>query len=379
MRASVFLKELFPKSLNYRLARMGMVKPVRPITLTFSVTAACQSRCKTCRIGEKYLCNTSRSDKDLTLEEIVSIFKSMGHIYFFNVSGGEPFLRRDLSEIIEAACKHLTPGIIHIPTNALMPERIEKDTGRMLEIIKRYNPDIQFTVKPSIDGVGNLHDEIRGVKGNFEKLINTVKRLKTVQKEHDNFHLELGTVVSNYNIDYLDEIENFVHSLGVQSYRNEVAEQRDEFFNLDDPITPEWEVYEKLMEGFSEKIKSSMKKKKRLARITESFRLVYYKLAVQILKKKTQVIPCYGGISNVHMNYDGQLWPCCTIGYNKPLGNLRDHNLDFKSIWHSDQAKNVRKHISSGKCYCPLANQSYSNILIHMPSLVKVLAKIFFA
>ncbi len=379
MKTSVFLKELFPKTLNYRLARTGIVRPAMPITLTFSVTAACQSRCRTCGIGDRFLCDTNRSDLDLRLEEIDAIFRGIGHVYFFNVSGGEPFLREDLPQIIESACVHLKPGIIHIPTNALMPERIEKCTAEMLEIISSHDRNIQLTVKPSIDGVGSLHDEIRGVKGNFEKLIDTVRRLKKLESRSGNFHLELGTVVSVYNMDHLDEIEDFVHSLGVQSYRNEIAECREEFFNIGDDITPGWETYEKLMEPFSAKIVKSLKDKKQLARITESFRLAYYRLAVRIMKEKRQVIPCYGGISNVHLNYDGQLWPCCTIGYSHPLGNLRDNGLDFRRVWHSSRASDVRKHISSKKCWCPLANQSYSNMLIHIPSLANVMARILSA
>ena len=74
----------------------------------------------------------------------------------------------------------------------------------------------------------------------------------------------LGTVISNFNIDDLDEIEDFVHSLGVESYRNEVAECRTEFFNLKDPITPPADVYQRLIRDFSRKVEENIGKKKRL-------------------------------------------------------------------------------------------------------------------
>jgi MoaA/NifB/PqqE/SkfB family radical SAM enzyme len=372
MNVKILLTELLPKTVNYRFARKKLIKPANPVTLTFSVTAACQSLCKTCQIGKLHRQDSERVKEDLSLEEIEKIFKSMGHIYFFNVSGGEPYLRKDLPEIIELACKYLSPGIIHIPTNALAPKRIEELTIKILQIMKEYSANIPLTIKPSIDGVGERHDEIRGIKGNFEKLKETIARLKEIQKEYPALHVELGTVVSNFNIDHLEEIEDYVHSLGIESYRNEIAEQRQEFFNVGDPITPTGQEYEVLMKTFKQKIKDNISKKRKLTRITESFRLVYYDLASDILKHNKQVIPCYAGISNVHLNFNGELWPCCVLGYKKPLGNLRDSNYDFQAVFHSKQADEVRKYIYNKNCCCPLANQAYSNILCNFPSLVKV-------
>ena len=295
----------------------------------------------------------------------------MKPVYFFNLSGGEPYLREDLPQIVRLACKYLKPRVIHTPTNALMPARIDKMTREIMEIIAEYDETVPFTVKPSIDGVGEMHDEIRGVPGNFEKLLETIEILKKVEQDYPNFHLELGTVISNFNIDHLSEIEDFVHSLGVESYRNEVAEQRTEFFNIGDPITPDAETYQRLIREFARKIEENIASKKSLAKTTEAMRVVYYDIAGRILKEKRQVIPCYAGVSNVHINYDGGVWPCCVLGYDKQMGNLRDYDYDFQKLWHSDRAKEVRRYIREKNCACPLANQGYSNLLLHFPSLWK--------
>jgi len=367
-----YLNCLYPKTLQYRASKAGLCKPGNPITLTFSVTAACQSRCKTCNIGLEYSKEPKRKEKDLKLDEIEMIFKSLGHIYFFNISGGEPFLRKDLPEIIGLACRYLKPRIIHVPTNAIGSQRIRDLIIQSLEIINRYNPEVPFTVKPSIDGVGEIHDQIRGVRGNFKSLEKTIAYLKEIEKDYPNFHLELGTVVSRFNVDHLPEVEDYVHSLGVQSYRNEIAEQRTEFYNLEDPITPDAETYERLMVEFSTKIKKHITQKRSLSKVTECLRLVYYDLAVRILREQRQVIPCYAGISNVHINFDGEVWPCCVLGYSKPMGFLREQDYEFQKVWHSDEAKEVRKYIKDGNCACPLANQAYSNIICHTPSLLKI-------
>ncbi|TKJ41565.1 radical SAM protein [candidate division LCP-89 bacterium B3_LCP] len=358
--------------------RFRLAKGSHPITLTFSVTSRCQSRCLTCHIGDKSRKGHFKDKPDLSLDEIEKIFKSLGKLYFFNVSGGEPFLRSDLPDIVELAIEHLKPGIIHIPTNALAPGPIEKGCREILQKIRKRNIKIPLTVKPSIDGLGDLHDKIRGVRGNFEKLEETIIRLKLLEEEFPEFHLELGTVISRYNIGQLSEIEDYVHTLGVQSYRNEIAEERAEFFNKGDGIAPSAELYEKVIQRFAEEIRRHVGKKRPLTRLTESLRLTYYEFAVKILKKRTQVIPCYGGISNLHLNYNGQLWPCCVLGYDKPLADLRDLNYDVQRAMKTPQARAILDFIRKKGCYCPLANQWYSNILLNPLALARVILNYFF-
>ena len=371
MKKSDLFTKIAPYLIDYRMNRWFGTKKFNPMTLTYSVTAACQSRCKTCQIGAMFCQDPTRPQKDLKIDEIEKIFKSMNPVYFFNMSGGEPFMRDDLPQIVELACKYLKPRVVHTPTNAILSEKIIKNTEKIIQIVRKYDPSVPVTVKPSIDGVGDKHDEIRGVKGNFKCLLKTIEGLKKLEEKYDNFHLELGTVISNFNIVDLDKIEDFVHSLGVESYRNEVAECRTEFFNLDDAITPPAEVYQKLIKDFARKVEDNIGKKKKLARTTEAMRVVYYDLAGKILEEKRQVIPCYAGVSNVHINYDGGVWPCCVLGYDKQMGNLRDYNYDFQKLWYSKESEEVRKYIRNKNCACPLANQAYSNELMHLPTLIK--------
>ena len=371
MKKTDLFTKIFPYLSQYHRNRLFHTQTFQPMTVTYSVTAACQSRCKTCQIGQMFCQDPTRPEKDLRLDEIEKIFRTMKPVYFFNLSGGEPFMRNDLPEIVGLACKYLKPRVIHTPTNAILSDKIVRETERIIRIIREYDPSVPFTVKPSIDGIGEKHDEIRGVKGNFQCLLKTIEGLKKLEEKYDNFHLELGTVISNFNIDDLDEIEDFVHSLGVESYRNEVAECRTEFFNLKDPITPPADVYQRLIRDFSRKVEENIGKKKRLARTTEAMRVVYYDLAGKILKENRQVIPCYAGISNVHINYDGGVWPCCVLGYDHEMGNLRDFHYDFQKLWHSAKADEVRNYIRGKNCACPLANQAYSNELMHLPTLIK--------
>lgn len=361
----------------YRMAREGMIAPRSLLNLTFSVTNLCQSKCKTCSIWQLYRQHPDKLCSELTLEEIERIFRSIGHVYVFNVSGGEPFLRKDFVEIVELACHHLSPGIIHIPTNAIAARLIAEKTRQIINILKHRYPNIRLTVKPSLDHIDSRHDEIRGVKGNFEKVMGLFKTLKAMKADYPHFHVELGTVISRWNVDDIEEIAAFITKLDPESYRNEIAEQRSEMFNIENAITPGADEYKEAIAFFVSQIKTNMKNKLLFHRITNAFRLEYYNLAIKILDQHQQVIPCYAGISNAHMTPYGDIWACCTLGYDKAMGNLRDFGYDFARLWASPQANEVRQFIHDKNCHCPMANQMYSNIMMHLPSLSRVLSRIF--
>ena len=380
MNAKDYATYLLPRILRFKAAYHGRGRQITPMTLTFSVTNLCQSRCQSCNIYDIYKKRPGLWKMELRLDEIEKIFKTIGHIYFFNLSGGEPFLRQDLPEIVELAIIHLRPRIIHSPTNAISVTRVTEGVVKILEYMRKHHYDhVPLTIKPSLDGVGPMHDWVRGVPGNFDKVMETVEALKEIRKTYPNLHVELGTVVSKMNMHHLDELASFVHSLeGVESYRNEIAEQRTEFFNIGDDITPNAEEYATLMQGFSQKIRQNIKGKRSLAKVTEALRLVYYEYAARIVKENRQVLSCYGGVTNAHINPYGMVWPCAVLGYDQPMGDLRSFNYDFQALWNSEQAQQVRAYIKAGCCACPLANQSYSNILMNPTATAKVVNNIFF-
>jgi len=349
-------------------ARLGLAGAPKPINVTFSVTRNCQSRCSTCFIWKHH---QNRKD-ELSLPMIESLFRSVGWTYFFNVSGGEPFLRQDLPEIIRLACRHLRPAVIHIPTNALAPERVETMTREILGIIAEEAPGTVLTIKPSMDGVGEAHDLLRGVPGNFHRLIDTLERLKKLRETSRYLHVGVGTVISRFNVHKLGEIIEFAGTLGVDTYINEVAEEREEFFNIGSGITPEGERYGEIMEVFKRAVRSRMKGMNILFRITTALRLVYYDIVTEYLRTRTQVIPCYAALLNVHINADGGVWPCAILAYRGEMGSVGDQS-DFLDIWKSREAAAIRRSIRRKECACPLANQAYSNILLHPKSLLRVL------
>ena len=158
---------------------------------------------------------------------------------------------------------------------------------------------------------------------------------------------------------------------GADQFITEIAEPRIELDTVGLPITPDPETYGQAIDRLIHYVES--KQFQGLARITEAFRVEYYRLVKRILEQETQVIDCYAGWASTQIYADGTVWPCCVRADN--LGNLRDHNYDFKEIWFGEAIREVRRSIAAKECYCPLANASYTNMLLDGPTLSRVGSK----
>ena len=349
--------KILPKIPGYISFRTFGFPKTMPINLTLSVTYTCNSRCKTCNVWKK------KAD-DLTIDEINKIFHSVGKsLYWITISGGEPFLRKDLVEICQSAYRHCEPGIINIPTNGLLYQTLPEQVKKIVESCTKTN----IVINLSLDNIGVKHDEIRGVPGNWGKALKTYTALRELK--YPNFELGIHSVISNYSInDILSTYEYVEAELKPDSYITEIAEERVELDNFGIGVTPPLAEYSQVISVLAARLKQ--KKFNRIAKIAQSFRLSYYELVQETLKRKTQVIPCYAGFASAQIAPDGDVWSCCIKA--ESMGNLRKTNYDFKKIWFSSRANEMRKSIKNKACYCPLANASYTNMLMYFPTLVKV-------
>jgi hypothetical protein len=107
-----------------------------------------------------------------------------------------------------------------------------------------------------------------------------------------------------------------------------------------------------------------------VSKITEAFRVEYYQLVKRILREQTQVIPCFAGWASAQIYANGEVWPCCIRADN--MANLRDVDYDFRRVWTSPEAERIRKSIRNKECHCPLANASYTNLLMNPQTLTRV-------
>ena len=106
------------------------------MNLTLSVSFNCNSRCKTCNVY-------TRKAQELSLEEWTRIFQSLKQTPFWvTISGGEPFLNKDIEQLAGSLYDVCRPSIINIPTNGLLQERIPT----IVEQIARHCIESQIVI-----------------------------------------------------------------------------------------------------------------------------------------------------------------------------------------------------------------------------------------
>src|SRR5919197_73598 len=332
-----------------------------PLNLTISPSPKCNSRCLTFNIWMK-------RENELTLEEWDKVLASLGPTpYWFTISGGEPLMFPHVVELAHLVYKHCRPGVINIPTNAILPiipERVER--------IAKGCPGSQLIINLSLDGVGAKHDYIRGIPGNFEKFEERLGQLLALRRQLPNLIVGIHSVVSVFSVGHLDELIDYADRAGADQFITEIAEPRVELDTVGLPITPSPDEYRRAIDRLIAYVES--KRFTGMARITEAIRIEYYKLVKRILQEQDQVIDCYAGWVNAQIYAEGPVWHCCVRADN--LGNLREHNYDFKEIWFGEKIKEVRRSIAAKECHCPLANASYTNMLHDVPTLLRVGTKV---
>jgi MoaA/NifB/PqqE/SkfB family radical SAM enzyme len=305
-----------------------------------------------------------KRENELTIAEWDKVLRQLGKApYWFTISGGEPLMYPHVVELAELAYQHCRPGVINIPTNAILPiipDRVER--------IAKACPESQLIINLSLDGIGAKHDFIRGIAGNFEKFEQRLGQLLGLRTKLPNLTIGIHSVISVFNVNDVGELISYADHSGADQFITEIAEPRVELDTVGLPITPSPEAYAKAIDRLIAYVES--KQFKGMAKITEALRVEYYKLVKRILEEQDQVIDCYAGWVSAQIYSDGTVWPCCVRA--DKLGNLRDHDYDFKRIWFGEKIKEVRRSIAAKECHCPLANASYTNMLHDLPTLARV-------
>jgi MoaA/NifB/PqqE/SkfB family radical SAM enzyme len=349
---------------GYRFAHATGRGQKLPINLTVSVTYSCPSRCLTCDIWQKKV-------DDLSCDEYAKIFRTLDRVpIWVTVSGGDQFVRADLDEVVRLIRVEIEPTIINIPMNGIITERIHT----LLPKIAANTMGVQLVLNLSVDDIGEEHDRLRGAPDNYKKLLGVAELIRDLKKTYDHIVMGVHTVISKHNVHRIAEIEREARRVfQPDSYITEVAENRVELKTMDKDITPDPASYRRA----AMHLQSSIRERRALhpvARLVESLRLEYYDLAASTLEQKTQVIDCYAGWASAHLAPDGNVWGCCVRA--ESLGNVREHAYDFKRVWFGASADRFRASVKNKECACPLANASYTNLLLDGPSLARVTANL---
>ena len=167
----------------------------------FFVTSVCNARCRTCFYWQEL-----NQKGDLSWDEIRRLSETMPQFTDFWLSGGEPMLRRELTDIIHLF--YVNNGIrwTNLPTNGLLPER----TGEWVRRILKENPELVLDLNVAMDGLHEMQDSIRAVPGNFQKTLDTIEAVESCRRDFPNFRVNINTVVCAENFNHTLEISDFV-------------------------------------------------------------------------------------------------------------------------------------------------------------------------
>lgn len=292
-----------------------------PPYIIFFVTSRCDARCITCFNWRNL--NTKRTEEELSLEEVERIADSCAGSVFLSLSGGEPFLRADIAEICSAFCSRAGTMMINIPTNCLRPDSIRDRTEAILSACPRTTLQIEL----SIDGLGETHDMIRGVPGNFQKAMETFQRLRELQKKHPLLRLKVCSVLNPFNREQMPELMDYVtknmpvddHSV-VPVY----GDPRDESVKGDS--LHDFRQTAELADSFRNRRGTGFR-----ALVFREVQSMARRSILSALEGGNRPFRCPGGSKLAVIGETGLVYPCETLMQN-PIGNLRKEGYDLRRI-----------------------------------------------
>ena len=293
-----------------------MIKQKLPIDCVLAVTYNCNSRCTMCDIWKL------KDNKDLELEHYKNLPDTLLYI---NVSGGEPFLRQDLLELIKTLKETCPKAKIIISTNGFLTNLIVE---KMKEILK-IDPDIGIGV--SIDGLSEMHDKIRGIPGGFNLAIKTVKSLK---EDLGMSNLRLAFTISKENVDHLSRVYDLSQELGIE-FTLALAQSSEFFFG--GKKVPEAPSEEVLQKQFDHLIKAELKS----WQPKKWVRAYFAKSLFDFAKTGKQALPSKAAKDFFFLDPFGDIYP--SVIHNSVMGNIKENSII--EIWNSDKAKVARKKV----------------------------------
>jgi radical SAM protein with 4Fe4S-binding SPASM domain len=315
-----------------------------PFDLEFAVTYRCNLKCVQCNIWRLNPNLTRGEVLELSLQEIRKIFLSYRGFEIIGITGGEPFLREDLPQIVDVLAQtQRRLKTLFITTNGQLSSRIKVAVKRILE----NHGNLKVTVLVSVDGPSELHDEVRGVLGAYEKALKTISHLAGLRRFFSNLSLGTVTVCSPFNIQAFAEVLEEVKSLKSEFTLEPsfcVWFQGHLYKNLGS-LYREVDGFRKALTKFIPSIKSTVKNG---GAVSHGRRIFYDLLDLWLRDPIHQAVPCEAAKIRFFLDPYGDIYPC-TI-FNFPMGNLREYDYDFNKVFRSPIRWEARKLIKREAC-----------------------------
>ena len=313
-----------------------------PSWLIFFVTARCNARCTMCFYWEEI--EHASQSRELSLDEIRAVAKSLPKMTYLSLSGGEPYLRDDLAEVVQAIVDTADPVFVSIPTNGAFPERVVA----AMDALTRRNPRTNFDVHLSLDGPPAVHDRIRKTKAaSYAQVMTTHAAVLPLVKRRANLGLKFVVTVSTENVDSLD------------GWLEELAETREcDRIHL---VPLHGNFKDKSLAVPHERYIELAEKAFRLSG-KRGYRGLRHRLFTAVKRASDSQLKrlheeadlgrvCGAGKKIVVLGPYGDVQPCEPL--QKSVGNVRDHAYDLPRVLRGESMRDFAgAHLGAGKCNC---------------------------
>jgi MoaA/NifB/PqqE/SkfB family radical SAM enzyme len=322
---------------------LGVPDVPSPPFLILFINSLCNMKCEHCFYWQQL-----NQPDDLSLEEIVSLSEDLGHIENLNLSGGEPFLRKEFVAICRQFVQRNGVKEIYVPTNGYFTERtVDAVRGVLRESTLKL-----FAIELSLDGMPEFHDEFRKTKNSFRKAMETYDALAELQEDEPRLQIHAISTATEWNMAEIRLLTTFLYDRCPRMTHHNLAIIRGDRKNptLKGPALQDYrDLY-----GYIRRL-WSQREEGRYGSIVEPL-LQWVKLKAS--ESERQYVPCRAGVLSAVVHANGDVGVC---EQRPPLGNLRKQS--FMQIWRSQMARRVRKSIRDKECYC-------TNEIFMWPSIV---------
>ncbi len=295
-----------------------MQKILLPTDASIITTYRCQMRCKMCNIWE-YPTDVNKEIQPKELEKLPKL-------KFINLTGGEPFQRKDLEDIV-AVCFEKAPRVV-ISSSGYHYDKI-------IELAKKY-PKIGLRI--SIEGLSQKNDELRGRNGGFDRGLKALLTLREMGVKDIGF----GCTVSNNNSEDMLALYQLSKALKME-FATATFHNSYYFHKSDNIVTNK----EKVCEDFGKLIELLLQEK----RPKSWFRAFFNLGLINYIQGGKRMLPCEAGTGSFFVEPYGDVYPCNGLQkevWKESMGNIRNYN-SFEELWNSEQANKVRTQVRS----CP--------------------------
>ena len=312
-----------------KMREVDLYKKVsKPAVINLNANDICNSKCTMCNIWK------NKKDKEISYNDLKQIFSDpfYSEVTGVGITGGEPTLREDLVELYRA-CIDFLPKLkyLSIITNCIKAEDVKRQLNSINNLCK--DNGIDFTVMVSLDGYGDVHDKIRGRKGNFKSAIEVIRYVK----EEIKIPISFGATISKGNVWAIDELLDFAKENNIYG-RFRVAEFIKRLYNED-----RGEVIRNFTDDESYHLALFFEKLKRTFEKNKTFNRTYSSIQNILLGGK-RTIGCPYHNKGININAKGELAYCAPK--SKIIGNAINES---SSLIYKENLKE-KKRILTEEC-----------------------------